>query len=252
MNNEETRILNPQQNEEPKQNEVKAPESTNKGGFGKKAAAATGIAVGAAATAAAEHAYAHLNGEYVSPEAEEAQDEAQPEVEATAQQEPAPEPVPEPTPEEPATDEIPQDANLVDDKQNNELPEPEQTPDDEGEVHVVSVGTIEDGDGNEMVAAVLENEAGDPALIVDVDVDGTMDVLVWDENQNGYIEEAEVHNLHEEGIDIQTADVIAACEPQPEMQEAPDTYMAEVEAPVDDSMDGPDYMSDADTGLYDA
>lgn len=100
MNNEETRILNPQQNEEPKQNEVKAPESANKGGFGKKAAAATGIAVGAAATAAAEHAYAHLNGEYVSPEAEEAQDETQPEVEATAQQEPAPEPVSEPTPEE--------------------------------------------------------------------------------------------------------------------------------------------------------
>ncbi len=248
MNNEETRILNPQQNEEPKQNEVKAPESTSKGGFGKKAAAATGLAAGAAATATAEHAYAHLNGEYVSPEAEEAQDEAQPEVEATAQQEPAPEPVPEPSPEEPGTDEIPQDASLVDDKQDNEPQEPEPTPNDEGEVHVVSVGTIEDGDGNEMVAAVLENEAGDPALIVDVDVDGTMDLLVWDENQNGYIEEAEVHNLHEDGVDIQTADVIAACESPSVMPDDTDQYVAG----MDDPADSPDYMNDADTGVYDA
>lgn len=102
--------------------------------------------------------------------------------------------------------------------------------DDNGDSDVeVIVGEI---DG--MDAAIVSAD-GAEMLLVDVNDDGTMDVLIADVNNDGYISEDEGVNISSEGIEIN--DLYA--------MQNDDVYYAS-----NDSM--PDYMNSADTGMYQA
>ena len=98
-------------------------------------------------------------------------------------------------------------------------------------VKVLGVEAVEDEYGNQMTIAAIEVE-GEQALLVDVDNDGTMDVLMADENYDNMIDpNNEIYDIQD--CNIESQDLI-----QMSMQQN-DVYYA--------SNDGmPDYMNDAD------
>lgn len=103
--------------------------------------------------------------------------------------------------------------------------------DDEG-IRILGVEAVVDESGNPMTVALVES--GDQqALLVDVDNDGTMDVIIADVNGDNQIDSyQEVGDIS--GYDIETNDLM-----QGMAEQNPDMYLA--------SNDGmPDYMNDAD------
>lgn len=90
------------------------------------------------------------------------------------------------------------------------------------------------GEIDGMDAAIVSTD-GAEMLLVDVDNDGTMDVLVADVNNDAYISENEMVDISSEGIEMN--DLYA--------MQGNDVYYAS-----NDSM--PDYMNSADTGMYQA
>lgn len=106
------------------------------------------------------------------------------------------------------------------------------------DIVVVGAGELEMADGSSHNGALLAY-GEDQALIVDVDDDGTFDVLIHDDNSDGQISYDEFHDIHDGGI---TYDDVNA---QIEAQNNPDGLVA-----YNDDL--PDYMNDADTGLYNA
>lgn len=263
MNNEETRILNPQQPEQ--QAEVKnnaeqpsAPQPEQKPADKKDAkpsnkkgaafAAATGGAVGAAAATSAQHLYNQMQEETEEVEVEE--------VEAV---EPAPTPTPaaepviaiEPKVADDPIDVIPEDAKLdgSEDATSSSTDDnvittggSDTTP-QESDVHVLGVDLIDDGEGGQMFVAALEDSvSGDQALVVDVDLDGTIDVLAVDENHNQQIEADEIYDVSDQGW--QSQGYVEAYAQEQQMLHEEQNYIA--------SDDSTDYMNDADTGYFEA
>lgn len=108
---------------------------------------------------------------------------------------------------------------------------------DEG-IEVVGAGPMEMPNGEVHNVAVLA-QGDDQALIVDVDDDGDFDVLIHDDNGDGQITYNEYHDISAGNI---TYDDINA---QISAQEDPNGMVA-----YNDDM--PDYMNDADAGVYDA
>lgn len=104
---------------------------------------------------------------------------------------------------------------------------------DDNEVHVIGVEHNVDvnSDGNLEHVAVLES-GGQSYLLVDVDRDGQGDVLLSDLNHNNQLDANEVADVRSEGI------TMPGCDPS-------DAMMAQ-------ASDQPDYMNDANAGLYDA
>lgn len=102
----------------------------------------------------------------------------------------------------------------------------------DNEVQILAVGNTDlNGDGVPENTAVLEIN-GCEVLVVDVDEDNIADLAIADIDNNGQISENEIADISHEGI------------PMPDSTPG-DTYIAQAES-------NPDYMNDANVGLYDA
>lgn len=146
---------------------------------------------------------------------------------------------------------------------------------DDNEVHVVGVAVQNNGQGG--VATLAGLQSGDEmAILVDVDTDGTIDLLVSDANADGQLGADEMYDISDH--EIATGDVVGAYVEEAHMHGATavvtdvdsgDQYQITEtssgyglapmdDAGVDDNMymasndDMPDYMNDADAGFMDA
>lgn len=93
-----------------------------------------------------------------------------------------PEPMPEPTPEP--------------------IPEPIPTPIPEPEIQVLGYERVLNNDGSQMDVAVI-NIAGQDAVVVDGNIDGTADVIAIDVNGNGMVDDGEIMDVSGQGIPMQ-------------------------------------------------
>ena len=215
MDNEATKVLNEQQNQN-EVNETTTQQAAEKKGNGKGARVAgvvAGAAMGAGVAMGAERAYeAFTNDEADEPE-------VKPEAAATA---------PKPAPAEAEVEQKPEEAPKSEEEVKPEESAPEEAQDShhdetaggdgnaqktttsvdaDDEVHVVGVGVQDNGNGG--VATVVAVQKGDDhALLVDVESDGRLDYAIHDDNGNGEIEDHEVHDVGNENIS--TVNVVGA------------------------------------------
>ena len=215
MDNEATKVLNEQQNQN-EVNETTTQQAAEKKGNGKGArvaGVAAGAAMGAGVAMGAERAYeAFTNDEADEPE-------VKPEAAA---------PAPKPAPAEAKVEQKPEEAPKSEEEVKPEESAPEETQDShhdetaggdgnaqktatsvdaDDEVHVVGVGVQDNGNGG--VATVVAVQKGDDhALLVDVESDGRLDYAIHDDNGNGEIEDHEVHDVGNENIS--TVNVVGA------------------------------------------
>ena len=215
MDNEATKVLNEQQNQN-EVNETTTQQTAEKKGDGKGArvaGVAAGAAMGAGVAMGAERAYeAFTNDEADEPEVK---------LEAAA-------PAPKAAPAEAEVEQKPEEAPKSEEKVKPEESAPEVTQDShhdetaggdgnaqktatsvdaDDEVHVVGVGVQDNGNGG--VATVVAVQKGDDhALLVDVESDGRLDYAIHDDNGNGEIEDHEVHDVGNENIS--TVNVVGA------------------------------------------
>ena len=215
MDNEATKVLNEQQNQN-EVNEATTQQTAEKKGDGKGArvaGVAAGAAMGAGVAMGAERAYeAFTNDEADEPE-------VKPEAAA---------PAPKPAPAEAEVEQKPEEAPKSEEEVKPEESAPEVTQDShhdetaggdgnaqktatsvdaDDEVHVVGVGVQDNGNGG--VATVVAVQKGDDhALLVDVESDGRLDYAIHDDNGNGEIEDHEVHDVGNENIS--TVNVVGA------------------------------------------
>ena len=215
MDNEVTKVLNEQQNQN-EVNETTTQQAAEKKGNGKGAriaGVAAGAAMGAGVAMGAERAYeAFTNDEAdepeVKPEAVAPAPKAAP-AEAEVEQKPeeAPKSEEEVKPEESAP-EVTQDSHHDETAGGDANAQKTATSvDADDEVHVVGVGVQDNGNGG--VATVVAVQKGDDhALLVDVESDGRLDYAIHDDNGNGEIEDHEVHDVGNENIS--TVNVVGA------------------------------------------
>lgn len=210
MDNEATKVLNEQQNQN-EVNETTTQQATEKKGNGKGAriaGVAAGAVMGAGAAMGAERAYeAFTSGEEAAPE-ETRQKETAPAKEA--------EPAPKPAPAEAEVEQKPEEAKPEEtqDSHHGETASGDgnahktaASVDADDEVHVVGVAVQDNGNGG--VATVVAVQKGDDhALLVDVESDGRLDYAIHDDNGNGEIEDHEVHDVGNENIS--TVNVVGA------------------------------------------
>lgn len=210
MDNEVTKVLNEQQNQN-EVNETTTQQAAEKKGNGKGAriaGVAAGAVMGAGAAMGAERAYeAFTTGEEAAPE-ETSQKETAPAKEA--------EPAPKPAPAEAEVEQKPEEAKPEEtqDSHHGETAsgvgnahKTATSVDADDEVHVVGVGVQDNGNGG--VATVVAVQKGDDhALLVDVESDGRLDYAIHDDNGNGEIEDHEVHDVGNENIS--TVNVVGA------------------------------------------
>ena len=215
MDNEATKVLNEQQNQN-EVNETTTQQAAEKKGNGKGArvaGVAAGAAMGAGVAMGAERAYeAFTNDEADEPE-------VKPEAAA---------PAPKPAPAEAEVEQKPEEAPKSEEEVKPEESAPEEAQDShhdetaggdgnaqktatsvdaDDEVHVVGVGVQDNGNGG--VATVVAVQKGDDhALLVDVESDGRLDYAIHDDNGNGEIEDHEVHDVGNENIS--TVNVVGA------------------------------------------
>ena len=215
MDNEATKVLNEQQNQN-EVNETTTQQTAEKKGDGKGArvaGVAAGAAMGAGVAMGTERAYeAFTNDEADEPE-------VKPEAAA---------PAPKPAPAEAKVEQKPEEAPKSEEEVKPEESAPEVTQDShhdetaggdgnaqktatsvdaDDEVHVVGVGVQDNGNGG--VATVVAVQKGDDhALLVDVESDGRLDYAIHDDNGNGEIEDHEVHDVGNENIS--TVNVVGA------------------------------------------
>ena len=102
----------------------------------------------------------------------------------------------------------------------------------QGGVRVLGVEAVVDENGNPMTVAAVEVE-GEQALLIDVDDNGTMDVIMVDENYDGQISDNEIYDISDAQICSADLHQQMAASQNPDMMYA-----------YNDGM--PDYMNDAD------
>lgn len=215
MDNEATKVLNEQQNQN-EVNETTTQQAAEKKGNGKGArvaGVAAGAAMGAGVAMGAERAYeAFTNDEADEPEvkleaAAPAPKAAPAEAEVEQKPEEAPKSEEEVKPEESAP-EVTQDSHHDETAGGDGNAQKTATSvDADDEVHVVGVGVQDNGNGG--VATVVAVQKGDDhALLVDVESDGRLDYAIHDDNGNGEIEDHEVHDVGNENIS--TVNVVGA------------------------------------------
>lgn len=213
MDNEATKVLNEQQNQN-EVNETTTQQAAEKKGNGKGArvaGVAAGAAMGAGVAMGAERAYeAFTNDEADEPEVKpEATAPASKPAEAKVEQKPeeAAKSEEEVKPEEGAPEET-QDSHHDETAGGDGNAQKTATSvDADDEVHVVGVGVQDNGNGG--VATVVAVQKGDDhALLVDVESDGRLDYAIHDDNGNGEIEDHEVHDVGNENIS--TVNVVGA------------------------------------------
>lgn len=164
----------------------------------------------------------------------------------------------------------PANATYIDHAANQQTPVNEEVADNE--VHVVGVAIQDNGQGG--VATFAGLRSGDEmAVIIDVDSDGSIDIVGIDENDNGQIEAHELHQV--DNVPFSTGDVIDAYVAEAQGQgtaaivtdldnghqyqithdgagyglAATDESVPEDNAYLVSNDDMPDYMNDADPGL---
>ena len=222
MDNEATKVLNEQQNQN-EVNETTTQQAAEKKGNGKGArvaGVAAGAAMGAGVAMGAERAYeAFTNDEEATPE-ETPQKETAPAKEA--------EPAPKAAPAEAKVEQKPEEAPKSEEEVKPEESAREEAQDShhdetaggdgnaqktatsvdaDDEVHVV--GVVVDDNGNGGVATIVAVQKGDdPALLVDMESDGRMDAFIHDDNGNGEIEKIEIQDIREDNIS--TVNVVGA------------------------------------------
>lgn len=102
----------------------------------------------------------------------------------------------------------------------------------DNEIRVLGVEAVQNEEGQIMNIALVECE-GDQALLVDVDNNGTIDVLLHDDNGDGYLQESEIHDISNAGLEV--ADLMQAQAAQ----------QGDVLYASNDDM--PDYINDSDS-----
>lgn len=102
----------------------------------------------------------------------------------------------------------------------------------DNEIRVLGVEAVQNGYGEIMNVALVECE-GDQALLIDVDNNGSIDVLIHDDNFDGQIQESEIHDIS--GARLEVADLLQA-----QAAQAGDVFYASND-------DMPDYINDADS-----
>ena len=102
----------------------------------------------------------------------------------------------------------------------------------DNEIRVLGVEAVQNGYGEIMNVALVECE-GDQALLIDVDNNGSIDVLIHDDNFDGQIQESEIHDISGSGLEV--ADLLQA-----QAAQEGDVYYASND-------DMPDYINDADS-----
>ncbi|MDE6560460.1 MAG: hypothetical protein K2K75_03670 [Muribaculaceae bacterium] len=102
----------------------------------------------------------------------------------------------------------------------------------DNEIRVLGVEAVQNDYGQIMNVALVECE-GDQALLVDVDNNGSIDVLIHDDNFDGQIQETEVQDISGAGLEV--ADLLQA-----QAAQEGDVYYASCD-------DMPDYVNDADS-----
>ena len=216
MDNEATKVLNEQQNQNENKETTTQQAAEMKKGSGKGAriaGVAAGAAMGAGVAVGAERAY----------EAFKNDDAGEPEVkpeEAT----PAKETAPKPAPAEAEVEQKPEEAPKSEEEVKPEVETQESHHDEtivgggkaqetndindaDDEVRVVGVAVQDNGNGG--VATIVAVQKGDDqAVMADVESDGRIDVFIHDDNGNGEIEDHEVHDVRNENIS--TVNVVGA------------------------------------------
>ena len=212
MDNEATKVLNEQQNQN-EVNETTTQQTAEKKGDGKGArvaGVAAGAAMGAGVAMGAERAYeAFTNDETDEPEVKpEAAAPASKPAEAEVEQKPEEAPKSEEVKPEESAPEVTQDSHHDETAGGDGNAQKTATSvDADDEVHVVGVGVQDNGNGG--VATVVAVQKGDDhALLVDVESDGRLDYAIHDDNGNGEIEDHEVHDVGNENIS--TVNVVGA------------------------------------------
>lgn len=213
MDNEATKVLNEQQNQN-EVNEATTQQTAEKKGDGKGARVAgvvAGAAMGAGVAMGTERAYeAFTNDEADEPEVKpEAAAPAPKPAEAKVEQKPevAPKSEEEVKPEESAPEETQESHHDETAGGDGNAQKTATSVDADDEVHVVGVGVQDNGNGG--VATVVAVQKGDDhALLVDVESDGRLDYAIHDDNGNGEIEDHEVHDVGNENIS--TVNVVGA------------------------------------------
>ncbi len=125
---------------------------------------------------------------------------------------------------------------------NGAIPEtnPEPTPHNaemiaaepaDNEIRVLGVEAVQNEQGQIMNVALVEND-GDQALLIDVDNNGTIDVLLHDDNVDGILQESEIYDISDARLEV--ADLLQA-----QAAQEGDIYYASND-------DLPDYINDAD------
>lgn len=102
----------------------------------------------------------------------------------------------------------------------------------DSEIRVLGVEAVQNENGQIMNIALVECE-GDQALLVDVDNNGTIDVLLHDDDGDGSLQDSEVYDISDAGLEV--ADLMQAHAAQ-----QGDVLYAS-------SDDMPDYINDADS-----
>lgn len=109
-----------------------------------------------------------------------------------------------------------------------------ENPNNDHEIKVISVEQLQEN-GEVMNVALTEID-GEQRLLVDVDNDGTIDVLIHDDNHNDIIEENEIYDISSANISVDDLH---------QMQAAQNGDLLYAN---DDGM--PDYIDDADTTFF--
>lgn len=102
----------------------------------------------------------------------------------------------------------------------------------DNEIRVLGVEAVQNENGQIMNIALVECE-GDHALLVDLDNNGTIDVLLHDDNGDGQLQNSEIHDISGAGLDV--ADLM-----QTQAAQQGDVLYASND-------DMPDYINDADS-----
>ena len=123
---------------------------------------------------------------------------------------------------EAASDVVPADAQMI-------SAEPVDS-----EIKVLGVEAVQNADGHIMNVALVECE-GDQALLVDVDNNGTIDVLIHDDNIDGEIQGSEIHDISDSGLEVA------------HLMQAQAAQQGDVLYASNDDM--PDYINDADSTI---
>lgn len=105
-----------------------------------------------------------------------------------------------------------------------------------GEIKVLAVEQVVNEDGTKMNVGLLEASDNNQALLVDIDNDGTFDVLLHDDNSDGLLTENEVYDV---------SSVNATVEELQQLMDAQSDSMGYCSR----NSDMPDYVNDADVQM---